>query len=348
MKILYGVPGEGMGHATRSKVVIQHLLRKHDVHVVASSRAYKFLHNNFPGKVSEIKGFHFAFKDKKVSRSGTFMLNLKNIPANLKHNLSQYFELEKIFRPDLVITDFESFSYLLAKYHRIPVISIDNMQVIDRCDPGMDIPADKKDDFRLARNIVRAKVPGCSMYYITSFFDAEVKKANTRIVPPVLREEILRLKPTYGGHIVVYQTGVVSSSMAEILNKVSGQKFVVYGADKELTIGNTTFRKFSETGFLDDFASADAVIANGGFSFISEAVYLKKPVLSVPIEGQFEQFLNAACIEQCGYGRNFHQLTSDAVKAFLYDLDVYRNNLSRYKQQGNTELLKLIDGYLAH
>jgi hypothetical protein len=28
MKILYGVPGEGMGHATRSKVVIDYLFQK--------------------------------------------------------------------------------------------------------------------------------------------------------------------------------------------------------------------------------------------------------------------------------------------------------------------------------
>ena len=31
MKILYGVPSEGMGHATRSKVIITHLLKRHEV-----------------------------------------------------------------------------------------------------------------------------------------------------------------------------------------------------------------------------------------------------------------------------------------------------------------------------
>src|SRR6266480_3864517 len=37
MRILYGVVGEGMGHATRSKVVIEHLLeRGHKVKVVVS------------------------------------------------------------------------------------------------------------------------------------------------------------------------------------------------------------------------------------------------------------------------------------------------------------------------
>ena len=47
MKILYGVPGEGMGHATRSKVIIAHLLQNHDVQVLSSSRAYKFLNESF-------------------------------------------------------------------------------------------------------------------------------------------------------------------------------------------------------------------------------------------------------------------------------------------------------------
>ena len=33
--------------------------------------------------------------------------------------------------------------------------------------------------------------------------------------------------------------------------------------------------------------SARGVITGGGFSLLSEAVYLHKPVLSVPLDGQF-------------------------------------------------------------
>ena len=44
MKILYGVPREGMGHATRSKSVIQHLIaQQHEVCIVSSDRAFIFL-----------------------------------------------------------------------------------------------------------------------------------------------------------------------------------------------------------------------------------------------------------------------------------------------------------------
>jgi len=67
MKILYGVPGEGMGHATRSKVIIAHLLQNHDVQVLSSSRAFKFLYESFGERVHEIKGLHFAYKNTKVS-----------------------------------------------------------------------------------------------------------------------------------------------------------------------------------------------------------------------------------------------------------------------------------------
>ena len=44
LRVLYGVNGEGMGHATRSHVVIEALLAAgHDVRVVASGAAFRYL-----------------------------------------------------------------------------------------------------------------------------------------------------------------------------------------------------------------------------------------------------------------------------------------------------------------
>jgi uncharacterized protein (TIGR00661 family) len=48
MKILYGVVGEGMGHAMRSRVVLERLVaRGHEIHVMASSRAADFLASRY-------------------------------------------------------------------------------------------------------------------------------------------------------------------------------------------------------------------------------------------------------------------------------------------------------------
>ena len=45
-----------------------------------------------------------------------------------------------------------------------------------------------------------------------------------------------------------------------------------------------------------------AIITNGGFTVISEALYLKKPIFSIPIKNQFEQALNAKFVEKLGAG----------------------------------------------
>jgi UDP:flavonoid glycosyltransferase YjiC (YdhE family) len=67
-------------------------------------------------------------------------------------------------------------------------------------------------------------------------------------------------------------------------------------------------------------------------------VYLHKPVCAVPIPAQFEQWLNAAEIEQRGYGRHFDAITPANVQAFLGQLPAYERALSYYQQNGNEEL----------
>lgn len=344
MQILYGVPGEGMGHATRSKVIIEHLLENgHDVHIVSSARAFTFLDKNFPGRVTEIKGLHFAYKNAEVSKSGTFLLNLKSAGKNLIYNIGKQLLLEKKFHPQLVITDFESFSYFFAKLHSLPLISIDNMQVMNRCSLDIEIEKEEKGNYQLAKQIVKAKVPGCEHYLISSFFDAKIVKKNTRLVPPIIRKAIQEVKVKEGNSILMYQTSSSLKTVQNTLQALPEENFIVYGMNLDKTEGNVCYKPFSEEGFIEDFASAKAVIANGGFSFISEAVYLKKPIYSFPIANQFEQYMNAAYIQKLGYGRHFQLLSADNLKTFLYDINGFKKNLQNYSQQGNTVLFSQLD-----
>lgn len=348
MKILYGVPGEGMGHATRSKVVIDYLLSVgHQVKVVSSARAFTFLDKAFPGCVIEIKGFHFAYKNAEVSKSATFALILKSAAKNLVFNRTKKKFLEQNFEPQLVISDFESFSYVYAKLHKLPVISIDNMQVMDRCKLDIKISKEERTNYLLAKGIVKMKVPRCNHYFITSFFDAAIKKANTRIVPPIIRKEIAAVIPSKGKHILMYQTSSTLKTVKETLHKLPHETFIVYGMNQDATDGNIIFKPFSEAGFIYDLATAKAVIANGGFSFISEAVYLKKPVYSFPINKQFEQWMNAAYIDKLGYGMHCSTLNEKELKLFLESISIFEKNLAAYKQDGNNVLFEQLDALLA-
>lgn len=348
MNILYGVPGEGLGHATRSKVVIGHLLRQgHNVCVVSSSRAYQILAANFPGRVHEIRGFHLAYKGLTVSKSRTAALTLRTAPDDLRINFAKYRELLCDFPPDLVISDFESFTYFFAKWRRLPIISIDNMQIINRAALDVAVPRQERGNLNLARQIVRAKLPRSQHYLITTFFQLPLTQPDTTLVPPVIRPEILAATPTTGRHVLVYQSATTQKDLVALLQGLPGQEFRVYGFNKEESYGNVQLRAFSEQGFIDDLAGARAIVTNGGFSLISEAVYLHKPICSIPIPAQFEQFLNAAQVEKLGYGRHFEAITADNLKAFLYDLSGFEKALSTYSQNGNEELFTQLDQVLA-
>jgi uncharacterized protein (TIGR00661 family) len=79
---------------------------------------------------------------------------------------------------------------------------------------------------------------------------------------------------------------------------------------------------------------------------MSEAVYLHKPMLSTPIAHQFEQTLNAAYLERCGYGRYARTLDAGSLSAFLEAVPACEERLSAYSQDGNRLLLEALDGHL--
>jgi uncharacterized protein (TIGR00661 family) len=351
MRILYGVVGEGMGHATRSKVVCEHLVaRGHEVKIVVSGRAHTMLSKTFDDVV-EIRGLTIRYVDNRLDRDGTLARNVLAAPAMLATNVGAYFDTVANFRPDVVISDFDSFAYLFAKRHGLPVISIDNQQIVSRCKIGKFAKSGSKLDYQLTKAFVRAKLPGCDHYIVTTFFEPPIRRkceADTTLVPPILRREILdaRKRARGGEHVLVYQTSTSDTKLLDELQSVREQKFVVYGLRRAAHHKNTTLKEFSETGFVDDLASARAVVCNGGLSLIGEAIYLGKPIFSVPVRNQYEQVLNARYLEQLGYGLEAPKIDADLLRLFLAQGPKYAARLAKHKQDGNRELFALVDRLL--
>jgi uncharacterized protein (TIGR00661 family) len=353
MRILYGVVGEGMGHAIRSRVVLEHLIgRGHEVEIMASSRAAQFLRRHFGERawVHRIHGMHIDYRDNRVRRGSTLWTNLIQGGLALPRQLAAYFELLAEFRADLVISDFDSWTYLYARVRRLPIISIDNMQVINRCRIEPDVIGDRRAEFELTRAFVKSKLPFCHHYFISSFFTLPVRKPDTTLVPPVLRPEILEANARRGEHWLIYQTAEGYDALLDALRR-RGVECRIYGMRRGLTEDvteqNLRFRPFSESAFIDDLASARAVIAGGGFTLLGEAVYLKKPVLAVPVQGQFEQYLNARYIEKLGYGRCAALLDEEALRQFEATLPSAESLLQNYAQDGNQKLLAALDAGIA-
>lgn len=349
MRILYGVVGEGMGHAMRSRVLLEHLTQEHDVTIMASGRAKDFLEKRF-ANVRKIHGFHMIYEENRVRLGKTLASNVAQGAAGIPENIAAYFKLIRAFSPEVVISDFESWTYLYGKTHRLPVLSIDNMQIINRAKHAPAILEGHEASFQLTKAFIKGKLPFCDQYFITTFFRPEIRKPDTQLFAPILRPEILAAKPTRGSHLLVYQTGEGNDALPTVLQD-TGLECRIYGLRRDLKAeereGNLRYMPFSEAGFIDDLASCRAVIAGGGFTLMGEAVYLRKPMLAIPLGKQFEQIMNARYLRQLGYGdmaENFND--PQTIHSFLSKIQHCEQALAGYTQDGNREILGAVDSFL--
>lgn len=340
-RIIYSVCGEGMGHAIRGRVLLNHLTKNNEVHIFASDRAYDYLSAHFDN-VYKIGGFNTVYEDNTVQNTKTFIKGMKDLPGDLKKSLRLMYSVAKAVKPQIIISDFEFYSNLLSKILRVPLISLDNMHVLTQAE--LDVPRKFRTDRIAAESVVRSFIQMPTFYLITSYFYPPLKNSNkTKYFPPVLREAIMGLKPYNGGHVLVYQTSDSNERLLDILKEFDDE-FIVYGFHRDEQVENLLFKSFNEDEFFTDLSQARAVIANGGFTLISEALYLGKPVLSVPVKKQFEQILNALYLERLGYGEFHDELEREDIENFLSKLDEYRENIHlNYFHDQNQSILKELD-----
>ncbi|WP_019268373.1 MJ1255/VC2487 family glycosyltransferase [Methanobrevibacter smithii] len=344
--IFYCICGEGMGHAIRSSVIIDRIKDKYDVYIFSSDRAYKYLNEKFDN-VYKIGGFNTVYINNKVNNTKTLINALKRNPLNIKEGYEELYKKARKLSPDVIVTDFEIYATMVSKLLSIPLISLDNIHMITQT--AIDYPPKHQGEMLKAKGVIKSYVIKPKIHILTSFFYPKIKpKKRAVLYPPVIREDILKLEPTIEDHIIVYQTSKESVKLVEQLKSLN-EKFTVYGFNKDEVDENLTYKLFNENEFYNDLASAKAVICNGGFTFISEAISLKKPIYSVPAIGNFEQTLNGFYVQKLGYGEYHEEMSPKKVEKFLKRLPKYQEKLAKVKKTNNdgivNELIYRIEKY---
>jgi uncharacterized protein (TIGR00661 family) len=280
--------------------------------------------------------------NNRVRYKRTVAGNLIKAPraARSLKNLSLLVDEKKI---NLVITDFEPLSCHVGHRKRLPVIAIDNQHTITNS--SVTLPRGFKRDVAATRLVTRMMTPHADAYLALSFFPAPVRKRNTFLFPPILRQEVLSATAQTGEDVLVYVTSP-AKELATLLKQVRC-KFVAYGFGIEGQQSNVQFKKPSLDGFLRDLAGAKAVIANAGFSLVSEALHLGKPYLAIPVKHQFEQTFNAYYVDKLGYGAWREDLNKEQIESFLFNLPFYSDNLRSYPREGNGAILAKVDELIA-
>ncbi len=104
----------------------------------------------------------------------------------------------------------------------------------------------------------------------------------------------------------------------------------------------------SRAGFLADLAACRAVVATAGFTLLSEALHLGKPVLALPNRGFFEQTVNALALREQGRGEAVlgRDLRPGDLSGFLGRADAYRQRAGADGTRGRDRAADVIESAL--
>lgn len=349
--IVYALSGQGRGHTSRAMAITAALReRDHTVTFCGGGMAQRILEEEGES-VIPVPALRQVMESNRIQYGKTICCNSKillQMPAVLDR-LTDTFET---LQPDLLITDFEAFSARAAERMELPTLSFNHQQVVTEME--YDLPMNYWPAAKLTAAAIRWIAPRHPEHVLlTSFFFAPLKRPDrTTLVPPIIRPAVQARTPSRGEHVLVYYNhpdGV--DHVIEALRPVD-MPFIIYCNDPARAAcddDHITVKAPCLNGFLDDLASACGVICTAGFTLISEALYLGKPLLVVPNQGIFEQTINALFLRRQGLGHAVldRPLTADDVKDFLKARNTYRELLSDYERCGNHQAVDCIENILA-
>ena len=349
-KIVYALSGQGRGHSSRA-IAIADALRNggHDVLFCCGGMARRMLADQGE-PVIPVPVLRQVVRDNEVQLGQTVranwwtVLNGPRIARRLADTLETY-------QPDLLVSDFEAFSPYAAKRIGVPVLSLNHQQIVTETD--YPIPPRYWFQASMTRLAISALTPSrpARMLLTSFFFPPLQENSRATLVPPILRPAVQAITPHQGEHVLVYFN---HAQGAEHVLETLGQSkasFIVYNfdaPDNEACYPNLTFKRPSRDGFLADLAASRAVICTAGFTLISEALHLGKPVLAVPNRGLFEQTINALALRREGLGQAVfdRHLTSSDVDAFLGQLPRFLPRIEQHRTCGNNQALSCIEHLL--
>lgn len=349
--LFYSMAGEGRGHATRVRSLVEPLRSQHRIVLFASGDAYDFLQTMYHGtevELHQIPGLRFHYTSKhKLSYFKTtcetlrYLWNLSSIVRSLEKRIREE-------QPDLVITDFEPALARAARRAGVPFLSVDHQHFLAVSDFS-ELPWWMRNIAWMEGELVKLYYSGEREMVISSFYFPPLKPTcrNVIQVGVMLRSEIENATPQMGDHLLAYFRRDGYDGVLDTL-KSSPHPVKVYGLGERPAEGKLEFCPISEQQFIDDLSSCMAVVTNGGNQLVGESLWLEKPVLSMPEDNNFEQLVNAFYLHKSETGMScaVSKFNSSVLQEFLDCLDDYRANIDRDRMNGNVPTLKIIRRHL--
>ncbi|MGB5323388.1 glycosyltransferase family protein [Lutimonas sp.] len=283
MKIFYAVQATGNGHISRANQIVPILKKYGEVDLLLSGNNYS-LKPEFEVKYRS-KGISLYYNDCGSVNLGKTIFS-KAIFGAIKDarslTLKDY---------DIVINDFDFVTSVACSLQKVPSVHFGHQASFR----SKNVPRPSKID-PVGELILQhyARAP----HHVGLHF----KSYDEGIFAPIVKENVSSSKPSTGDYYSIYLPSVDQFCMYQSLKKLNKIKFHWFTHDtKEARQDeNIKIMPISDVGFTESLINCKGLITGGGFETPSEALFLGKKLLSVPIKKHYEQQCNSAALKQMG------------------------------------------------
>lgn len=345
MKFIFIVQGEGRGHLTQA-ISLYKLLKKnrHEVaKIFVGSSQNKVLPAFFINEINtEIIQFEsptlkYQPKSNRLSLSKTIFNGIVHCSTFIKSIKTIRQEIEKT-DADIIINFYDVLGGLynfFSNKTQIPFICIAHQYLL----LDKSFPHPKKHFFEKHLVNLNTKLTAlkATKLLALSFREIETTYPNLKVVPPLIRAEIHELQPDTQDFLLVY---VSQHGLAEKIihwHEKNPRVMIHCFWDKPQTnevvrhSNNLYFHRINGEKFLDMMKSCKGLITTAGFESVCEAMFLKKPVMMIPMPKHYEQVCNAIDGEISGAGIKNNSFEIDTFIDYIPTYNADKHNFSHWQ-----------------
>lgn len=281
MKILYSVQATGNGHIARAIELMPYLQQYGEVDVFVSGSNSHVNFNQLPVKYRS-KGLSLFYGNRGGLHYGKIWNEL-----DVKHIYSYAKELP-VHQYDAVLNDFDCITGLACTLKKVPSLQFGHQASFKYAKT----PRPNK------KNLLGEWV---LQHYAqaTAHMGLHFSKFADGIYSPVIKQQVLQAKPENHGHFTVYLSHYHVTQVLQAIQPLQGHHFHIFSKDVSSVQsgGNYTLFPINNQQFTQSMLTSAGVITGAGFETPAEALYAGKKLLCIPIQGQYEQWCNAAALE---------------------------------------------------
>ena len=279
MKILYAIQGTGNGHISRAREVAPVLEKRAEVDYLVSGCQMDL---PLPFRIKyRCKGVSLIFGQKGGVSIGKTIRKVSGITFSkdvLQLPVEKY---------DLVINDFEPISAWSARRKGVRCVGLSHQSaLLSEQVPRSDMKAP------IGKAVLQHYAPADSHYGF--HFD----RYDQRIFTPIIRRDLREMNTVNLGHYTVYLPAYGDKHLIRFLTQVKGVRWHVFSKHSKTSYcyENVRIQPISASRFAQSMAAAEGVLCGGGFETPSEAIFLGKKLMVVPMKNQYEQQCNARAL----------------------------------------------------